>query len=126
MNSALLVLAGSGVGGVLRYGVNVVMSQRGAAAFPFHTLTVNVVGSLMMGLLAAYYVEKGDAAESWRLLLMTGVLGGFTTFSAFSLDVATLYRNGDFAAAAGYTLASVAGSLAAVFTGLYVMHLRGS
>ena len=76
--------------------------------FPVGTLTVNVVGSLAMGLLAAYFAFKGDASQHWRLFFTTGLLGGFTTFSAFSLDVALLYERGQTRSGGGYVLASVA------------------
>ena len=78
-------------------------SARGgsAPAFPYGTLTVNVTGSIVMGLLAGYFAFKGDAAQSWRLFLMTGILGGYTTFSAFSLDAIALYERGEIGLALG-------------------------
>jgi CrcB protein len=87
-------------------------------AFPYGTLTVNVVGSLAMGLLAAYFAFKGDATQHWRLFFTTGILGGFTTFSAFSLDAVLLYERGETGLAALYVLASVALSIAGLFAGL--------
>ena len=121
MKSYLVVLIGSGLGGALRHFVNVVVPRLSGSAFPYHTLTVNVIGSFAMGTLAGYFAFKGDSSQSWRLFLMTGVLGGFTTFSAFSLDTAFLYERGQIAVAAIYVLASVCISIAALFGGLYLV-----
>jgi CrcB protein len=77
-----------------------------------------VAGSLAMGLFAAYFAFKGDATQHWRLFLTTGILGGFTTFSAFSLDAALLYERGEIGAAALSVVASVALSIAGLFAGL--------
>jgi len=116
----LLVFLGAGVGGVARHGVNVAAMRLFGAAFPMGTLLVNLVGCLLMGLLAGWLALR--AGEGWtqgmRLFLTTGVLGGFTTFSAFSLDVATLVDRGATPAAIFYVLLSVLGSIAAVFLGL--------
>ena len=87
-------------------------------AFPWHTLIENVTGSLVMGLLAAYFALKGDASQHWRLFLTTGILGGYTTFSAFSLDTVLLYERGEIAMAALYVLASVALAIGGLFAGL--------
>ena len=114
----LIVFLGGGVGAALRHGVNVASARLFGTGFPFGTLTVNVVGSLAMGLIAAYFPFKGDATQHWRLFFTTGVLGGFTTFSAFSLDVALLYERGQIGLAALYVLASVAVSIAGLFAGL--------
>jgi CrcB protein len=113
--TALLVFLGAGLGGVLRHGVNLAALRLLGPGFPWGTLAVNIVGSLLMGLLAA--LLAGRATEA-RLLLMTGVLGGFTTFSAFSLDAWVLWERGDVGLAAGYVLASVLLSLAALGFGL--------
>jgi CrcB protein len=75
--------------------VNLVAAWLLGTRFPFGTLAVNVFGSLTMGLLAGYFAVKGDLGQMWRLFLTTGVLGGFTTFSAFSLDAALLWERGD-------------------------------
>lgn len=117
----LIVFLGGGLGAALRHGVNVGTARLFGASFPYGTLTVNIVGCLVMGLLTGYFAFKGDVSQHWRLLLTTGILGGFTTFSAFSLDVAVLYERGDVALAALYVLASVVVSLAAVFAGLALM-----
>lgn len=114
----LIVFLGGGIGAALRHGVNIAAARLLGTAFPYGTLTVNVVGSLAMGLLTAYFAFKGDASQHWRLFLTTGILGGFTTFSAFSLDVALLYERGEVGLAALYVLASVAVSIAGLFAGL--------
>ncbi len=116
----LIVFAGAGFGGALRHGVNLVAARMLGVDFPFGTFAVNVLGSLAMGLLAGYFAFKGDAAQGWRLFLATGVLGGFTTFSAFSLDVALLWERGIRHIAALYILGSVALSLGALFFGLWL------
>jgi CrcB protein len=117
----LIVFLGGGIGAALRHGINVLVGRTLGGGFPYATLTVNVTGSLIMGLLAAYFAFRGDASQQWRLFLATGVLGGYTTFSAFSLDVALLYERGDLALAALYVLASVALSILALFAGLYLV-----
>ncbi len=114
----LIVFIGGGLGAALRHGVNVWTARLFGTGFPYGTLTVNIVGCLAMGLIAGYFALKGDASQHWRLFLTTGILGGFTTFSAFSLDVALLYERGEVTLAAVYVLASVLVSLAGVFAGL--------
>jgi CrcB protein len=90
-------------------------------AFPYHTLTVNIIGSLVMGLLTGYFALKADPGQDWRLFLTTGVIGGFTTFSAFSLDTVLLYERGEVVLAALYVLASVGVSVAALVAGMSIM-----
>jgi CrcB protein len=119
--SYLIVFVGAGIGGALRHGVNMASARLMGVNFPWGTLTVNIVGSLAMGLLAGYFAFKGEAAQAWRLFLTTGILGGFTTFSAFSLDTALLYERGALTSLAGYVLASVLLSILAVFVGLAII-----
>lgn len=114
----LIVFLGGGIGAALRHGVNIFTSRLFGTGFPYGTLTVNVVGSLLMGVLAAYFAFKGGAAQHWRLFFTTGVLGGFTTFSTFSLDVALLYERDQYGIAALYVLVSLVLSLAGLFAGL--------
>jgi len=113
----LIVFLGGGIGAALRHGVNLLSARFLGVAFPWGTLFENVTGSLLMGLLAAYFAFKGDASQHVRLFLTTGMLGGYTTFSAFSLDVALLYERGEVALAAGYMLASVALAVGGLFAG---------
>jgi CrcB protein len=114
----LIVFLGGGLGAALRHGVNLLSARLLGTAFPWGTLFENVTGSLVMGLLAAYFAFKGDASQHWRLFLTTGILGGYTTFSAFSLDVVLLYERGETALAAVYVLASVALAIGGLLAGL--------
>jgi CrcB protein len=114
----LIVFFGGGLGAALRHGVNLVAVRALGTGFPYGTLTVNVVGSIIMGLLAAWFAFKSGAPQQWRLFLTTGVLGGFTTFSTFSLDTALLYERDAYFLAALYVLVSVAASLAGLFAGM--------
>jgi CrcB protein len=114
----LIVFLGGGLGAALRHGINLVSARTLGTEFPFGTLIINVTGSLVMGLIAGYLAVKGDASQHWRLFLMTGILGGYTTFSAFSLDAALLYERGATGLAAVYVLASVILSIGGLFAGL--------
>jgi CrcB protein len=120
MTSYLLVFLGAGIGGALRHGVNVGCARMCGAAFPWGTLTVNVLGSFIMGVLAAWLAFK--AGEGWsqplRLFLTTGILGGFTTFSAFSLDAVLIWERGQVGLAVAYVAASVLLSIAGLVAGL--------
>lgn len=115
----LLVFIGSGIGGVLRYGVNLCAARWGAL-FPWATLLVNVVGCFAMGLVAGWLVTRGPSGQAWRLFMATGVLGGFTTFSAFSLEVLQLWERNQPGQAVVYVLASVCVSIVAVAAGIWV------
>jgi len=120
----LLVFIGGGLGSSLRHLINVVSIRSLGTAFPFHTFIINITGSTVMGLIAGYLAFKGEAAQSWRLFLMTGILGGYTTFSAFSLDAAVLYERGAIGLALLYVLGSVVLSILGLFAGLaLVRHL---
>jgi CrcB protein len=116
----ILVFIGAGLGGVLRHSVNLACARYCGTAFPWGTFAINISGSLVMGLIAGYLAFK--AGESWsqhaRLFLMTGILGGYTTFSAFSLDTVLLWERGQLAAASFYVLGSVGFSLAGLVLGL--------
>lgn len=120
MLSTALVFLGAGIGGVLRHGVNVLSLTWLGASFPYGTMAINIIGSGVMGLVAGFLAFK--AGEGWtqttRLFLATGILGGFTTFSAFSLDAVLLWERGEAMLAAFYVLGSVVLSLAALVAGL--------
>ena len=116
--SFLIVFLGGGLGAALRHGVNLASARLLGTAFPYATLIENVTGSLVMGILAAWFAFKGDASQSWRLFLTTGILGGYTTFSAFSLDAVLLYQRGELGLASLYVVASVALSIGGLFAGL--------
>ena len=124
MKSYLLVFVGGGIGASLRHTVNMVSARGLGTAFPWGTFIINISGSLVMGLIAGYLAFKGGASQPWRLFLMTGILGGYTTFSAFSLDAALLYERGEIGSALIYVLGSVVLSIAGLFAGLaLVRHL---
>ena len=113
-------MAGGGVGAGARYLAGEAFAPRFGA--PLTVLGINLIGGLLMGLLAGA-IARGSAGEGARLLLAVGVLGGFTTFSAFSLDVVRLMERGVPLQAAGYILASVVGSVALTFAGLAIVRL---
>lgn len=117
----LIVFLGGGIGAMLRHGVNIAAVRVLGINFPFGTLAVNITGSLIMGLLAAYFGFRSGASQHWRLFLTTGILGGYTTFSTFSLDVALLYERGELGLAFLYVLVSVLVSIAALFGGLILI-----
>ena len=125
MQSYILVFLGAGIGGALRHGVNLGAARLLGAGFPWGTLIVNIAGGFAMGVLAGWLALK--AGEEWtqsvRLFLATGILGGFTTFSAFSLDAVLLWERGAGAAGAAYVLASVILSIAGLLAGLYVIRV---
>jgi fluoride exporter len=116
-----IVFLGGGLGAALRHGINLGVARWLGTGFPFSTLIINVTGSLVMGLVAGYFAFKGDASHHWRLFFTTGILGGYTTFSAFSLDAALLYERGEISMAAIYVLGSVVLSIAGLFAGLAIM-----
>jgi CrcB protein len=116
----LIVFLGAGIGGSLRHGVNVLAPSLFGTALPYGTIFVNLAGSLAMGLIVGYLAFRGEAAQMPHLFLTTGILGGFTTFSAFSLDVAVLIERGDLSSAALYGGLSVVGSVLALFVGLWL------
>ena len=118
MQNILLVAFGGALGSVARYLVNVWSVRLAGVNFPWGTLTVNLVGSFMIGLFAEMIARKFDASAEMRIFLITGVLGGFTTFSAFSLDAVSLITRGDSVLGAVYIAASIGLSIAAVFAGL--------
>jgi len=114
----LLVFFGGGLGASLRHAVNMACAKSFGTAFPYGTFVINISGSIVMGLIAGYLAFKGEASQPWRLFLMTGILGGYTTFSAFSLDAALLYERGELALAAFYVGGSVGFSIAGLFAAL--------
>jgi fluoride exporter len=114
----LIVFIGAGIGGALRHGVNVGAARLFGYGFPLGTFIVNIVGSFAMGLLAGYFIYRPGMPQHVRLFLTTGVLGGFTTFSSFSLDAALLIERHAYALAAGYVIGSIAAGVSALFFGL--------
>lgn len=116
----LVVLAGAGIGGAVRHAVNRAGMQL-ALPLPWSTLFVNVSGSLAMGLIAGWFAFRGAGGQMLRLFLTTGILGGYTTFSTFSLDAALLWQRGQAWNSALYAVGSVLLSIAGVFLGLAAM-----
>jgi CrcB protein len=120
MKLLALAMLGGAIGSGTRYLVNLGVARVLGPGFPWGILLINVTGSLAMGLLAGLLATREFEVTDLRTFLATGFLGGYTTFSAFSLDFANLVRSGEPLAAAAYVLASVALSLAGVFAGLWL------
>jgi CrcB protein len=119
MGNILLVFLGGGMGAVARYQTGVFATRAWGLNWPWGTLTVNIVGGFLMGALASWLAHRGGGGQStWRVLLGVGVLGGFTTFSAFSLETALMIERREYAGAVAYVLASVLLSVGALFIGL--------
>ena len=121
MMGYLIVFVGAGIGGAARHGMNIWVARLMGTHFPWHTLVINILGSLVMGLVAGWFTYRADPSGHLRLFLTTGILGGFTTFSAFSLDAALLWERNEHLLAALYVGGSVAGALAGLGLGLWVM-----
>jgi CrcB protein len=123
------VALGGGIGALLRYqtgrGLTHWMGVQAVTTFPWATLTVNVVGSLLMGVLAGWLARHGQGGEQWRLFVGVGVLGGFTTFSSFSLEMMMLVERGQPFQAVTYALISVLAGLTALYLGLIAMRVAG-
>lgn len=118
MQNLVLAVAGGALGAGARHLTNLAGAHWLGAAFPWSTLIVNVVGSFLMGVVFAASGPLLAGSVPLRTFLATGILGGFTTFSAFSLDAWLLMEDGRFATAAGYVLSSVILSIAALMAGL--------
>ncbi|MFO7955273.1 fluoride efflux transporter CrcB [Thioalkalivibrio sp.] len=119
MGSYLAVAGGGALGSALRFGMQEWMVAQFGRAFPWGTLGVNILGSFLIGVLAVLLVERMELHPAWRLLLVVGVLGGFTTFSTFSLEVVHMLDTDAWARALGYMLASLLTCVFAAAGGLY-------
>jgi CrcB protein len=119
----LLVALGGAMGASMRYLVGSWTLARFGPGLPFGTWTVNILGAFLMGLLAAMVARIDGEGGELRLLLGVGVLGGFTTFSAFSLEIFNMINRGEIGLAAAYAVSSVAGSVLALMTGVYLGRL---
>ena len=121
MNGFFLVALGGAIGASLRHGAGLAALRLAPGGWPWATFFVNVTGSLAMGIVIGWLALKGaEGGQNLRLFLATGVLGGFTTFSAFSLEVADMIQDGAMTKAAGYAGASVLLGVAALFIGLWL------
>lgn len=121
MNSFVMVFLGGGLGAAARHGVNLLSVQFIGARYPIGTFFINVVGSLLIGVLAEWFALRSEISPGLRLFFITGILGGFTTFSAFSLEVGLLHERGETLAAAIYAAASVLCAVGAMFAGMYLV-----
>ena len=117
----LLVFLGGGLGAALRQGVNLASASLLGTRFPYATLFANVSGSFVMGLIAGYFAFKDGGSQHWKLFLTTGVLGGYTTFSTFSLEAVVLYERSELGLAALYVIASVVLAIGGLFAGLLLV-----
>src|ERR1700761_7931711 len=122
MRSSLIVFVGSGVGGVFRYLLNTFVTRITGTAFPWGILSVNLLGCTLMGLAVGWFSQRASILGDIRLFLTTGILGGFTTFSAFSLDTVVLYERGEPRLAAVYVVASVLLSIVGLFVAMWNLH----
>jgi fluoride exporter len=120
MLNILLVALGGAIGAATRHLVNIGSLRLVGPSFPWGTMAINIVGSLIMGLFVGWLARRSGTPDGLRLFIATGILGGFTTFSAFSLDFAVLWERGAALQAFSYALASVAGSILALFVGLWL------
>lgn len=120
MKLIFLAAAGGAFGSAARYLISLASGQLFGLGFPWGTLAVNIAGSFLMGLIIALGAQKFHLTNELRVLVVTGFLGGFTTFSAFSLDFALLFERKDYAFAGLYLAGSVSLSIAALFTGLFL------
>lgn len=117
--NTLLVFLGAGLGGVLRHGVNLAALRLGSG-FPWGTLGINIVGSVLMGVVTGWLALRGGSPQA-RLFVATGILGGFTTFSTFSLETVVLMERGEWPAALAYVLVSVLAGIGGLALALLVM-----
>jgi CrcB protein len=118
MLNIALVAAGGAIGSVARYLVGVWSARLAGPNFPWGTITVNIVGAFLIGLMVEVVARRFDASAEMRVFIVTGVIGGFTTWSSFTLDAVTLFERGDMGQAAFYLAGSLTLSFAAIFAGL--------
>lgn len=121
MNNVILVALGGAIGASLRHFANMSALRMLGPNFPYGTMGINILGSFAMGVFIELFVRRAGGSDDLRLFVATGILGGFTTFSAFSLDFAVLFERGAMAQALGYVLASVVLSILALFLGLWLV-----
>ncbi|HEX5149929.1 MAG TPA: fluoride efflux transporter CrcB [Parafilimonas sp.] len=122
MKILLAIGTGSFIGGIFRYLLSQFIQAKFLSAFPYGTLFVNIIGCFLIGLVFGL-ADRGSLAQEWRLILATGFIGGFTTFSAFSNETVSMLRDGQLVYALGYIIASVVLGLIATFTGISIIKL---
>ncbi len=122
MKLILAIGTGSFIGGVLRYLLSQFVQTKFLSTFPFGTLSVNIIGCFLIGLVFGL-TDRGSLTQEWRLFLATGLIGGFTTFSAFSNETVSLLRDGQFWYATAYISVSVLVGLLATFIGIAIIKL---
>ena len=120
MHGFLLVMAGGAIGSGLRYAVSLFAADRLSAGFPWGTWLVNLSGGLLVGLLLGLIIARGGAGDTLRLFVGAGILGGFTTFSAFSAETGFMLVSGQVWMAAVYVISSMIGAVALLFLGLWL------
>lgn len=118
MALTLWIALGGAIGAVLRHGLNIGIAKVAGSDFPWHTMLINISGSFVMGLLVTLMALRWNVSNEIRAFLTTGILGGYTTFSAFSLDFALLVERKAYGLASAYVLGSVVVSLVAIFLGM--------
>jgi CrcB protein len=121
MMGYLVVFVGAGIGGSIRHGMNIWVAHFLGTHFPWHTFVINVLGSLVMGLLAGWFAERGGHLGHIPLFFTTGILGGFTTFSTFSLDAVLLWERHEHLLAALYVGGSVVCAIVGLVIGLWLV-----
>ncbi|MEI7662383.1 MAG: fluoride efflux transporter CrcB [Bacteroidota bacterium] len=122
MKLVLAIGAGSFIGGISRYLISILIQERVESTFPLGTLGVNILGCFLIGIVFGFY-DRGNMSQEWRLFLATGILGGFTTFSAFSNETVGMLRDGQLGYASVYVLSSVALGLVATFIGIMIIKM---
>jgi len=120
MRLILIVGTGSFIGGICRYLLSTFIQSKSTSLFPYGTLMVNLIGCFLIGIIFGFF-EKTQMSTEWRLLLVTGVLGGFTTFSAFSGETFNLIKNGHAGLAFLYVLVSIAAGISLTFFGAWII-----
>jgi fluoride exporter len=121
MMGYLVVFVGAGIGGAMRHGINIWVARLMGTHFPWHTFVINISGSLVMGLVAGWFIHRSDPTGHIRLFLTTGILGGYTTFSAYSLDAVLLWERSEPLLAALYVGGSVVAAIAGLVFGLWIV-----
>lgn len=118
---AFYIFIGGGIGSVLRYVLSSIITRNFGSNFPYGTMAVNVIGSFVMGVIIEYLTRTLPHSIELRAFLAVGILGGFTTFSAFSLDAISLFERGELVLSLVYVVSSVVLSILAIFAGLMLV-----